>query len=269
MLDRHLQLVPIGVPGEIGVSGVGVGAGYWRNEEKTRAAFVPNPHADARRGVVIYRTGDLGRWRPDGSLEMLGRFDQQVKLRGFRIELGEIEGVLSRHPAVAEAVVLVREDVPGDKRLVAYLTPDGAGDGLREKVAGLEGEQVALWQDLHDDSYRDLDYGDAAFNVIGWDSNYTGQPLPEAEMREYVAHTVERVRELQPKRVLEIGCGTGLLLFPLAPQVRATSRPISRGWRSQRLAGPGWASAPGWHTWSCGPSGPTISPASSPAASTS
>ncbi|MBM3853319.1 MAG: amino acid adenylation domain-containing protein, partial [Verrucomicrobia bacterium] len=218
VIDRHRQLAPIGVPGEIGVSGVGVGAGYWRNEEKTRAAFVPNPYADGRRGDVIYRTGDLGRWRPDGSLEMLGRFDQQVKLRGFRIELGEIESALSQHPAVAEAVVLMREDRPGDRRLAAYVTPDDAGGELRGKLAGLAREQVALWQDLHEDSYRDsLTYDDPTFNVIGWDSNYTGQPLPEVEMREYVEQTVARVRALRPRRVLEIGCGTGLLLFPLAP----------------------------------------------------
>jgi amino acid adenylation domain-containing protein len=253
VLDRHLQLVPLGVPGELCVSGVGVGAGYWCNEEKTRAAFVPNPYdreivaaevtklgngssesdslltsaatrsPGARsRGPVIYRTGDLGRWRADGELEMLGRFDQQVKLRGFRIELGEIESRLSQHPAVAESVVLIREDAPGDKRLVAYATANDGADELRAKLAGLEGEQVQLWQDLHEDSYADtLTYadGDPTFNVIGWDSNYTGEPLSEREMREYVAHTVERVRELQPKRVLEIGCGTGLLLFRLAPQV--------------------------------------------------
>ncbi len=218
VLDRHRQLVPVGVPGEICVSGVGVGAGYWRNEEKTREAFPANPYAEDGRGDVLYRTGDLGRWRPDGSLEMLGRFDQQVKLRGFRIELGEIESMLSRHAAVAEAVVLVREDRPGDKRLVAYLTPDEAAETLREKLGALQGEQVALWQDLHQDSYRGtLDYGDATFNVIGWDSNYTGQPLAVAEMREYVADTVARIRELRPRRVLELGCGTGLLLFPLAP----------------------------------------------------
>jgi amino acid adenylation domain-containing protein len=222
VLDRHHQLVPVGVPGELAVSGVGVGAGYWRNEEKTRAAFVPNPHNDTgRRGDVIYRTGDLGRWRADGQLEMLGRLDQQVKLRGFRIELGEIESMLSRHPAVAEAVVLIREDVPGDKRLVAYATANDGADELQAKLAGLAGEQVQLWQDLHEDSYADtrLLAGDPLCNVIGWDSNYTGQPLSDVEMREYIAHTTERVLRLKPRRVLEIGCGTGLLLFQVAPQV--------------------------------------------------
>ncbi|ACB75251.1 non-ribosomal peptide synthetase [Opitutus terrae] len=222
VLDRHRQLVPVGVPGEIAVSGVGVGAGYWRNEEKTRAAFVTNPYDDAgRRGAVIYRTGDLGRWRPDGTLEMLGRFDQQVKLRGFRIELGEIESMLARHPAVGEAVVLIREDQPGEKRLAAYATLNASAEELQAKASGLAAEQVQLWQDLHEDSYAETRAlaDEPTANVIGWDSNYTGQPLSDAEMREYITHTVERVRALRPRRVLEIGCGTGLLLAPLAPHV--------------------------------------------------
>ena len=219
VLDRNLQLLPVGVPGEICVSGVGVGAGYWRNEEKTRAVFVANPFSGGRHGDVVYRTGDLGRWRPDGSLEMHGRLDQQVKLRGFRIELGEIESVLGQHPAVAAGVVEVREDSPGDRRLAAYFTLNGTAGELRRRLDALQREQVALWKDLHEDSYRDtLTYEDPTFNVIGWDSNYTGQPLAEGEMREYVVHTVARVRELKPRRVLEIGCGTGLLLFPLAPE---------------------------------------------------
>ena len=210
VVDHHLQLQPVGVPGEICVSGVGVGIGYWHNEEKTLESFVPNPFG-SERGAVMYRTGDLGRWREDGALEMLGRLDQQVKLRGFRIELGEIESVVDQHPVVRECAVLLREDVPGEPRLVAYITPDIASGELEE-------EQVALWRDLHEESYTDsLDYGDPTFNVIGWDSNYTGQPLPRADMEEYVSYTAERVLSLQPHRVLEIGCGTGLLLFRIAP----------------------------------------------------
>jgi len=219
VLDADLQLVPLGIPGEICVSGVGVGAGYWRNEEKTRAAFVPNPHDNGSRGGTLYRTGDLGRWLPDGNLEMLGRLDQQVKLRGFRIELGEIESMLAQHPGVAETVVRIMPDATGENRLVAWVTPDDASGELRAQLDRLQQDQVSLWQDLHEDSYRDtLTYADndPTFNVIGWDSNYTREPLSETEMREYVAHTVERVRELTPQRILEIGAGTGLLMFPLA-----------------------------------------------------
>ncbi|AFZ36195.1 amino acid adenylation domain protein [Stanieria cyanosphaera PCC 7437] len=128
ILDRNLQLVPIGVPGEICVSGYGVGLGYWRNEEKTAASFVANPFVGAIRESplphsLIYKTGDLGRWLPDGRIEYLGRIDHQVKIRGYRIELGEIETVLSQYPEIKEAVALVVEDDSEDKKLVAYVVP--------------------------------------------------------------------------------------------------------------------------------------------------
>ena len=125
ILDENMQLLPIGVPGEICVSGIGVGDGYWKNEEKTKLAFVPNPFLDRlishQNHEVIYKTGDLGRWLADGNIEFLGRIDHQVKIRGFRIELGEIEAVLREHSVVQETVVVVREDNPNDKCLVAYL----------------------------------------------------------------------------------------------------------------------------------------------------
>ena len=120
VLDRRMQLVPIGVAGELFVGGDGVGRGYLNDPARTREVFVPDPFSAAA-GARLYRTGDLCRFRPDGSLEYLGRLDHQVKIRGFRIELGEIESALAQHPAVREVVVMAREDSPGDKRLVAYL----------------------------------------------------------------------------------------------------------------------------------------------------
>ncbi|NEQ80572.1 MAG: amino acid adenylation domain-containing protein, partial [Moorea sp. SIO2I5] len=129
ILDSQMQLVPIGVPGEICVSGIGVGDGYWKNEEKTNLSFVPNPFTTPNKPLpasnrdLIYKTGDLGRWLPDGNIEFLGRIDNQVKIRGFRIELGEIEALLAQHPAVRETAVVVREENPDDKRLVAYFVP--------------------------------------------------------------------------------------------------------------------------------------------------
>ncbi|MCL6589242.1 MAG: amino acid adenylation domain-containing protein [Firmicutes bacterium] len=118
VLSRHNQLQPIGIRGELCVSGDGVGAGYWQRPELTAEKFVPNP---LEPGKMMYRTGDLARWRPDGLMEYLGRIDHQVKIRGNRIELGEIESRLQKHPAIKEVAVALREDERKDPCLVAFL----------------------------------------------------------------------------------------------------------------------------------------------------
>src|SRR5439155_4029413 len=138
VLDPRLRPVPAGVAGELYIGGDGLARGYLNRPVLTAQRFMPDPFA-AQPGARLYRTGDLVRYRSDGSIEFMGRKDHQIKLRGFRIELGEIESVLGRHPRVKDAVVIVREDHPGDKRLVAYLTaPDGELDTaeLRHHLKG-------------------------------------------------------------------------------------------------------------------------------------
>ncbi|HYP21439.1 MAG TPA: condensation domain-containing protein, partial [Chloroflexia bacterium] len=159
LLDRHMQPVPVGVPGELYMGGAGLARGYLKRPDLTAERFVPNPFTRGEErgagGAAItnyelritssgeerlYRTGDLAAYLPDGNIQFLGRLDHQVKLRGFRIELGEIEAVLRQHSAVRDAVLMVREDVAGDKRLVAYvvavqaMTPADLRGYLREHV---------------------------------------------------------------------------------------------------------------------------------------
>ena len=148
VLDQHLQPVPVEVPGELYIGGVGLARGYLNRPDLTAEKFIPNLFSKEP-GTRLYKTGDLVQYRPDGNIEFLGRIDYQEKIRGFRIELREIEAVLGQNPAVRETVVIIREDVPGQKRLVAYVVPN-------------QNSSV----------------------VKGWESSYTSVPIPDEEVRE-------------------------------------------------------------------------------------
>ena len=123
IVDRNMQPVPVGVSGELYIGGIHVGRGYLNKPELTAEKFIPDPFSGNPK-ARLYKTGDLARYLPDGNIEFLGRIDFQVKIRGNRIELGEIETILGQHPAVREVVVLAREDIPGDMRVVAYIVPE-------------------------------------------------------------------------------------------------------------------------------------------------
>ncbi len=217
VLDTSLLPLPVGVAGELFVSGIGVGRGYLYDAKHTAESFIPDPFT-TEAATRLYRTGDLVRYLDGGNIEFLGRIDHQVKIRGYRIELGEIETVLSAHPAVKQGVVIAREDQPGNKRLVSYIVQAGQRGATEttDGIAELEIEQVSQWQAVWEDTYdqavkqQDLSY-------IGWNSTYTGEAIPEPEMREWLDHSVGRILSLKPERVLEIGCGAGLLLLRIAP----------------------------------------------------
>ncbi|MEH2405209.1 amino acid adenylation domain-containing protein [Nostoc sp.] len=245
LLDPQLQPVGVGVPGELYIGGDGLAKEYLNQPELTLQKFIPNPFLRGRgaeeqggKGAEIlpnpqspvpspqspipssrlYKTGDKARYLSDGNIEFLGRIDYQVKIRGFRIELGEIETVLSQHPLLQQSVVVVREDTPGDKRLIAYLVPTLHRQTLPQQVSQWQSQYVNDWQMLYEQLYsqNQTSTDDLIFNIAGWNSSYTRQPIPEREMQEWVENTVNRIQANFPQRVLEIGCGTGLLLSRLA-----------------------------------------------------
>ncbi|HEX3528277.1 MAG TPA: amino acid adenylation domain-containing protein, partial [Thermoanaerobaculia bacterium] len=218
VLDERLAPRPTWVPGHLFIGGAGVALGYWRDEERTQASFVRHPFTGER----LYRTGDLGRYLPDGTIEFLGREDSQVKVQGYRIELGEIEAAIGQHPEVHDVVVTAAGDPRGERRLVAYVVPKApqpvaAGSEDSIPTVALAAEQVAQWQELFDETYGEAPATGPAFNFAGWTSSYSGEAIPVEEMRIWAESTAERILELRPSRVLEIGCGTGLLLFRIAP----------------------------------------------------
>ncbi|WP_017317818.1 non-ribosomal peptide synthetase [Mastigocladopsis repens] len=218
VLDKHLQPVPIGVPGELYIAGDGLARGYLNRSDLTAERFISHPFNNQPK-TRLYKTGDLVRYRQNGNIEFLGRLDEQVKVRGYRIELGEIEAVLSQHPAVLQTVVMTRED-EREKRLVAYVAINAKYNSQQEHMQQmpLQDEQVLQWQMLYNETYdQPAADCDRTFNIIGWNSSYTNQPLPAEQMREWVNNQVGQILALQPSRVLEIGCGTGLILFRVAP----------------------------------------------------
>nr|VFJ47074.1 MAG: amino acid adenylation domain-containing protein [Candidatus Kentron sp. FM]VFJ50934.1 MAG: amino acid adenylation domain-containing protein [Candidatus Kentron sp. FM] len=240
ILNERMQPVAIGENGELYIGGAGLARGYRNRPNETAQRFVPNPFGDGR----LYKTGDLARYLPTGEVECLGRLDHQVKIRGFRIEPGEIEAVLDRHPGVHRGVVAVHADkenpesgpFPGapslgedNKRLVAYVVPDWhyrPQETEADTEPHPEARQVSQWGRLWDLAYsreapreasRETTQTDPTFNIRGWNDSVTGAPIGAGHMHEWVDTTVERILSLKPNRVLEIGCGTGLLLFRIAP----------------------------------------------------
>lgn len=214
IIDHHGQPSPVGIPGELCIGGVNLARGYHRRPDLTADRFVPHPHLP---GARLYRTGDLARWRPDGLISYLGRLDDQVKIRGQRVEPGEVAAKIRTYPSISDAAVVAAPG-PSGTRLIAYVVPDAAEAAADEREAA---DQVDEWRQVFDGVHgnsvprHDPDHPDFS----GWISSYTGDPIPAAAMQEWLDTTVTRLLSLQPKRVLELGCGVGVIAHRLAPYV--------------------------------------------------
>ena len=219
VLDAQLTPAPAGVVGELYLAGPALAHGYVGRAGLTAERFVADPFGAP--GERMYRTGDLARWNPDGTLDYRGRVDTQIKLRGQRIELGEIESALLACPQVSQAAATVHHGTTGSQ-LVGYITFEHATDATRDSEH--DAEIVGEWQDIYDELYSaeavDVSEDGApefGSDFRGWNSSYTGEPIPLDQMRQWRGATVDRIMALRPRRVLEIGAGSGLILSQVAP----------------------------------------------------
>ncbi|NJR39397.1 MAG: amino acid adenylation domain-containing protein [Leptolyngbyaceae cyanobacterium CSU_1_4] len=208
ILDTHLNPVPIGIPGELYIGGAGLARGYLNRPDLTAERFITTSQ------LSLYKTGDRALFHSDGAIEFLGRADNQIKIRGFRVELGEIEATLQDHAAIQDAIVVVSEEA-SEIRLSAYFSLDRQ-HFQQTQLRSLQTQHIQHWQTLYNQTYQTL-IPNPQFNLTGWNSSYTGEPIPLKQMQEWVGDRVQQILALKPKRVLEIGCGSGLLLFQIAP----------------------------------------------------
>lgn len=217
ILDERYRLAPIGMPGTLFIAGDGLARGYLNRPELTARQFM------TVRSERVYNTNDQARQTLDGQIHFLGRRDFQVKLNGFRIELDEIQQVLNRSGFVEQSVVIKHEDdTPDSARLVAYYVPK-KGNALPESADSQgDSSRVSEWRLVFNKAYSSQESEETQnqfFNISGWKSSYTGETFPREEMSDWLDNGIRHVQQLPNRHLLEIGCGTGLVLYRLAPSV--------------------------------------------------
>ncbi len=217
VVDAAGVVVPPNVVGEIVVGGLPVALGYLGEPDLTAERFVADP---VEPESIAFRTGDSGWYRADGTLFCVGRVDDQIKVRGNRVELGEIEATLSGHALIAEAAVIPFIDQRGENSIAAFVTlaTDEKAAAERTGHAQLWDEHVNNWEQLYETVYATPHAAaEPTFDTTGWVSSYTGAPIQQPEMRRWLDGTIDRILALGPRRVVEVGCGAGLILFRVAP----------------------------------------------------
>ena len=211
VLDKHLKLTPINVPGELYIGGIGLAECYLNQKELTNSSFIYHSFAK-NKTIRLYKTGDLVKRLPNGNLAYLGRIDNQVKINGIRIELEEIEHCIKENPNVAQAVVIANTN-NRSKHLLAFITK--RSDIPNEE--GMWNKQVKQWQQAFQHTYQRNITNPICQDTVGWNSSFTDKPIADIEMKEWLDNTIKQILAFRPKRVLEIGCGTGMILFKVAP----------------------------------------------------
>ena len=217
ILDNSQHPVPVGVEGEMYIGGESLARGYFNRPELTAERFIENPFAAdeekaAAKNLRLYKTGDLVKWLQEGEIVFIGRNDFQVKIRGFRIELGEVENKLTAFPDIEQCIITVFEE-EGDKDLCAYYVMK---ESKEDTDSSADIEFVSNWENICNSSYKREDTDEInTFDIEGWNCSFSGKPIPSNQMREWVDTTVERISSYMPERIFEIGCGSGLLMYPL------------------------------------------------------
>jgi len=222
VLGFNKKLTPVGVIGELHIGGVCLAKGYLNKPKLTAEKFISNPFAtkeDIARGYTkLYKTGDLVRWLPGGNIEYIGRNDNQVKIRGYRIELGEIESKLSSYPSISQCAVTVYEQpLTRTKQLTAYYTVDDIT--TNDDIPKLKTSFIHNWKNLYNSQYSSDSDIALGSDFSGWNSSYTEKLIPLDEMYEWQNAALQRILSLNPENVYEIGCGTGLIMYPLLKNI--------------------------------------------------
>lgn len=215
ILGRYLNVLPIGAIGEIYIGGDGLARGYLNKLELTHDRFIINHLRNCKEKKLnlnnrLYKTGDLVRLLPDGGMQYIGRNDNQVKIRGYRVELEEIKNILNNFTDIEQSIVISKKGQNlNHKYLIAYYLK-------KQNVNGSDSSKIVNdWNKIYDITYSKLEISNYKQNFIGWNSSYTGLCIPQKQMLEWLNNTLERIMRLFPKRILEIGSGSGLLLFNL------------------------------------------------------